>query len=448
MGKQWGTSVPGVVLAVVLFLVAAPLIAAPMPYALTNNFGQDSATELLVQWHNDAAVPSQLIQITRDDDPEFTRAREISVAGEAFSLSGQKGEFSPRNIFRATVQGLQKNTAYLYRVGEAGAWSPVFRHRTSGDTREFSFTVVADPQSGNHVDMSRTLRAAAAFAPDNRFFLMAGDITNEISKRPEEILSYTTTANEFNLRTPICATQGNHDTYWTTGDNVYRFGESTIFNAFVTFPGNGCDPDKNNSQSYYFQYNNLLVISLNTLVTDRQHAIQARWLKDVLEQDRAQRQSQYVLVLCHIGPFGNRYFEKWKEPLIRLSYGQIFSDYAVDLVFYGHDHTYARSNPIKIGESAGMDDIDFNPAPDGTIYSIVGATGPKFYDASDEEPARYFPVRTLSLKEMQPGVFVNVRVTAQKLLVQACRLAGTDPQAEPPIILDTYEVPAKNKNRP
>lgn len=419
------------------------------PYYITNNFGEDSSSELLVQWHNDSAILTQKIQITLEGDAEFLNAREMVVTGEPFSLSGEKGNFALRNIFRARVGELQANTKYIYRVGEKGSWSQIFYHETSGGGADFSFTVVADPQSGDHVEMRHVMRAANAFDRNNKFFLMAGDVVDEISKRPDEIISYTLAANEFNVRTPVVATQGNHDTYWTTGNDVYKFGEGTIFNAFVNFPDNGCESNKDKCQSYYYYYNNVLFVVLNTMVTDAQHAVQAQWLKGVLEHNRENKLSRYSIVMCHIGPFGNRYFEKWKEPVVRRSYGKIFSDFDVDIVFYGHDHTYARSNLIKIGADSAIDAIDFDPTPNGTIYSIAGATGPKFYDATDERSAEYYPYRTTTKMEMEPGVFVNVKVTADKLVVDAVRVAGTNTLGEevPQVLLDTYDVPAKNPSR-
>ncbi|MBN2683898.1 MAG: metallophosphoesterase family protein [Pontiellaceae bacterium] len=439
----------GGALCLTMFLGAFAAEAADVtaPYYITNNFGEDSSTELLVQWHNDAAIFTQKIQITMEGDDGFSDAREMVVVAEPFSLSGEKGTFALRNIFRARVEGLQANTKYIYRVGERGAWSQIFYHETSGGGADFSFTVVGDPQSGDHVDMRHVMRAANAFDSNNKFFLMTGDIVNEISKRPNEIISYTRAANEFNVKTPVVATQGNHDTYWTTGSDVYKFGESTIFNAFVNFPDNGCESNENDSQSYYYYYNNVLFVALNTMVTDAQHAFQAQWLKGLLEQNRKNKLSQYIIVMCHIGPFGNRYFEKWKEPVVRRSYGKIFSDFDVDIVFCGHDHTYARSNPIKIGDDSAINAIDFDPTPHGTIYSIAGATGPKFYDATDERSAEYYPFRTSTKLEMEPGVFVNVKVTAEKLVVEAIRVAGTNTQGEevPQISLDAYEVPAKSR---
>jgi hypothetical protein len=132
----------------------------------------------------------------------------------------------------------------------------------------------------------------------------------------------------------------------------------------------------------------------------------------------------------------------------------MFTDYNVDIVFSGHDHVYGRSNPIKITvEMTGENEDDnksrisdftimenagnFNAVTGGTVFSIVSATGPKFYNItqSDKWIPKYFPVRADNPRDNDPGVFVNVKVTAGKLTVTARRSDGRE--------LDTYEVAAK-----
>jgi len=424
--------------------------SGPRPYNITNNFGQDASSELLVQWHNIDSIDTQKLQIVPAAD-DFSKAQTITVTGENFESSGLVGEFESRNIFRAYVDGLSPDTSYKYRMGDTGGWSDTFYHLTSSvNDADFSFTVVTDPQSGDHVDMRNALKAADAFDANHRFYVMGGDLVDEIAMKPEEIVSYTNVANEFNIKRPIAATQGNHDTYYDGSlngtDNQYRFGEATVFNKFVTFPDNGWDDnaDKaNRSQSYYFYYNKVLIIMLNTMATgnnagtpEPNHSKQAQWLKDLLEKDRAEKSSRYTIVVTHISPFSGRSTERWLTPGVRAAYCKIFSDYEVDIVFAGHDHLYGRSNAIKVGTNTALSAITYTPTPGGTYYSIVGSTGPKFY-AQDAGFAaeQYFPVMTRTIDDITPGSFVNVKVTAEKIIVTAMRVDGNQ--------LDKYEVEAK-----
>jgi hypothetical protein len=70
-------------------------------------------------------------------------------------------------------------------------------------------------------------------------------------------------------------------------------------------------------------------------------------------------------------------------------------------------------------ENAG----NFNAVPGGTVFSIVSVTGLKSYNItqSDKWIPKYFPVRADNPRDNDPGVFVNVKVTAGKLTVTAKR---------------------------
>jgi acid phosphatase type 7 len=434
-----------------------PIPGLNAPYYITNNLGEDSSSEFYVQWHNDANVNTQKLQVVAATESDFDNATTIKVTGVSFQTSGNVGVFPLRKIFRARVTGLTPNTDYKYRMGDRGAWSDTYNYSTSsGTTDSFNFIVVSDPQSATHAEMTATLRAADDFDPYHKFYLMGGDLVDQIGLRPAEIVSYTNAAKEFNIKKPIAATQGNHDTHYTDG-TAYRFGEAEVFNAFITFPDNGGDTQADKakrSQSYYFYYNKVLIIMLNTMATsvgvtspDPVYTRQVNWLKDVLENDRTKGLSRYKIVLTHVGPLGSRDSNRYPTSNVRAAFAKIFTDYGVDIVFSGHDHVYARSNPIKITVNlvGGTNDTDlvnmenagnFNTVAGGTIFSVVSATGPKFYEItkSDTWIPKFFPKIT---DEQEPGVFVHVSVTEEKLIVTAKRIDNVL------VSLDSYEVMKK-----
>lgn len=412
------------------------------PYYITNNFGENAENELIVQWQNEVGSKYQRVQITTEDDPDFIYAHNVDATERILELdpSLKLGDYPARGVYRAEVKDLEPGTDYIYRVGANNAWSETYYHHTAdGKDYEFSFTISSDPQSPAHSDMVNTFRAANEYDPDHRFFYNCGDLVNDIGYHPEEIISYTNAASEFNRFKVVGAAQGNHDTYGTTGDNVYLFGEATVFNSFLTFPSNGFETNINKSNSYYFYYNNVLFITLNTLIEDSNYKAQADWLKQVLETNKETGRAEFIICTMHIGPIGNRYGDKWKESPIRKQYTPIFNEYKVDCVFYGHDHTYARTNPIVIDGNTNLATFDTTPDEEnGVIYSIVGATGPKFYG---EDQITYqkniWEVRTNSKDQVAPGVFVNVKVYEDQLLVHAMKADGTE--------LDNYSVPKKTR---
>ena len=448
--------------------------AGKIPYFITNNYAQDSSSGFMVKWHNDTDVTEQTIQVVKAG-LSFGDADDIQVAGEVFESIGNgtcpspislcsnaactgTGNYPARNIFKTTVADLEPATLYKYRIGTPGTWSNIYYHLTSGGTginRNFSFTVVTDTQNNVFNVMRTTLRTANEFDADNRFFLIAGDIVESIGLNPSEIENYTKAASEFNIARPIAVTQGNHDTYHNKVGHQFVFGEATIFNAYVTFPDNGFEDrfdGPNRSKSYYFYYNDVLIVMLNTFATQGRtgitvpnHAAQASWLKEILEYDKANKLSKFRIIATHIPAFGGRGSgddrEPWLTPDVRAAYGKICTDYNVDIFFAGHEHVYARSNPIKIGANTALASINYGPTPGGTIYSIAGSTGPKFYDfrnptgtANQFIPLTY-PVK-FDQSGISPGMFINVKVTEKKLTVTAKRVNADG-------VLDAYEVPVK-----
>ena len=290
------------------------------------------------------------------------------------------------------------------------------------------------------------------------------------------------------------ANSGYPHSGWSYGNGTFRrishergyfvhWSEGRTFNAFTVFPKNGfisniegcecqfCEAaptvtEKDIGQSYYFYYNNVLFIMLNTIVSDDHHLKQAEWLDNLLKHDRANNLSKYTIIATHFGLFGNHYWEyadthgPWddqgKIPFVREVYGKIITDHGVDIVFSGHDHTYARSNPFKIGEDTSLDAIDFGPTPGGTVFSIAGSTGPKSY-APHPDSNSYARISQLwahrttanaaSDSGILPGMFINVQVTPEKLIVNAIRRSNTtNPTTSAQAVgqvKDTYEVLAK-----
>ncbi|MCL2722127.1 MAG: metallophosphoesterase family protein [Treponema sp.] len=455
-----------ILMLLVLIFAGCPqgAVSGGVPYNITNNFAEDSSTGFIVQWHNDKNVGAQVIQIIEENESfEIENARAIVVRGVLWNPTRTPenrdvGNYTPRNIFRTEVTGLNPGTLYKYRIGSPKGWSETFYHLTSGGSNtNFSFTIGADTQDDLFNQMKATFRAANEFDADNRFFLIAGDISDYPQNNINEFPNYTKAANEFNIRTPIAATQGNHDTYLNSNPSnrdEYMFGSAEVFNSFIVFPENGWDQGEHHgphrSKSYYFYYNNVLFIMLNTMASQNEtstrepnHTAQAKWLEDILQKDKDEGLSKYIIILTHIPFFAGRGSSSSNEPWlvapVREAYGKLISDFNVDIVFSGHDHVYARSNPIRIGTSTSLRDINFNAVRNGTIFSIAGSIGPKIY--TFRNPAGFtnqfiplsYPVRT---DQQSPGMFVNVKVTDEKLIVTAKRLGVETP-------LDTYEVFAK-----
>ncbi|MCL2442489.1 MAG: metallophosphoesterase family protein [Treponema sp.] len=457
-----------------------PDVSGGPPYNITNNFAEDSSTGFIVQWHNDTDVPSQTLQYV-EESGNWSDATEIIVTGVLWNPTKTPtdvGPYTARNIFRTEVSGLTPATKYQYRMGSPGNWSETFYHLTSnGSFTNFSFTVGADTQDNVFNQMKATFNAANTYDSDNRFFLVAGDISDYPQEDINEFPNFLKAVNELTNRLPVVTTQGNHDTYLvnTSNRDGYVFGSAEVYNSFITSPNNGwarktgqANAGPHRSDSYYFYYNEVLIIMLNTMATQNatgpaepNHAAQRTWLENVLKNDKDNNLSKYIIAVTHIPFFAGRGLsstpsasEPWLMANTRAAYGKIFSDYDVDIVFFGHDHVYTRSNPIKFGTNTALawmyDNNVFNTVTNGTIYSIAGSIGPKIY-AFRNHPAdptaapvstnihTYIPYHWPTRTDAQsPGMFINIKVTAENLNVTVRRLNQNDN-------MDSYVVPAKQR---
>lgn len=402
-----------------------------LPYNITNNFGEDASRELLVLWHNDASIETQYIEYTDELDIDFENATKISVEGQLWSTSGSVGTYTERKVFRVAINDLEPDSNYIYRVGTTNAWSIVFHHRTAEIDGTFSFTGVTDAQTASHEMMVITMNAANNFDDDNRFFLNTGDMVDYMGSQPGQIADYALKANQINNQRVIATVLGNHETYNTSNAEVRD--ESTVYDGFFYNPQNGLDGEGNLSRkntSYFFYYNNVLFVMLNTVISN--HATQAEWIKDVLEADKnSDRPAQYIIVGAHYGPFGNYFYLNSNMDDIKKHYAPIFTEYEVDIVLFGHDHTYFRTNPLKIGYGGQL--ASFDAVEGGVYYMSMATTGPKFL-AGQEASREQFAVCTM--EALSSGVFVNVKVTREKLAIHAKSVAGSE-------VDDYFEIPAK-----
>ena len=199
-----------------------------------------------------------------------------------------------------------------------------------------------------------------------------------VTRNPERVLalgdlSYATTANcwldildKNNLEWPVTKIAiGNHDDTSSTLLNQY-------LNAFDMA-----------HQYRSFQYRNAHFITLSTEIpTD---SAQFNFTKSNLARAASDPNTDWIIVIMH-KPMYTSPNNHGADATMRDLYHPVFDQYGVDLVLYGHNHSYERSYPLR------YDDVG-NPAtpiktssetqnyvnPDGIIFATVGTAGKSIY---------------------------------------------------------------------
>ncbi|WP_116244677.1 metallophosphoesterase family protein [Nocardiopsis sp. FIRDI 009] len=335
----------------------APTLAATAE-RVTLSPTADPGTSQTVTWRaSDDYAPVLEIAAVADSD------RIRRVAG--VRTGGSRGTH-----YRATVRGLDPDTAYRYRVGDAdGVLGDWHTFTTAGDDSDpFRFLYFGDVQNDISSGAAPTIRAALADAPDAELAVHSGDLVDSAENDRQWGEWYDAFGVEATGGVNQVAAPGNHE-----------YSRRELSGHWpLQFPGAGNGPDHEalDGTVYYTDHQGVRFIVLNSNYAyapggdqDGWLGSQEEWLRGVLA-DNPQR---WTVVTFHHPVFSSTpgrdngpLRERWLD---------VFEDYGVDLVLQGHDHSYGRGN--MVANRTGDPDVQTGP-----VY-VVAVTGPKMYRVDD-----------------------------------------------------------------
>lgn len=431
-------------------LLAAPAYAdtAALSDIVLGIGGTESQRNL--SWYSDVDT-AQVVQVA---PASAVVAGAFPAQSTSFAATGgptTSGEF---NRF-ATVTGLTANTAYVYRVGAEGSWSPTYNFRTQKFTGDFNFLFFGDPQLGSSGNLASdtagwvdTLDVATKTYPNAEMLFSSGDQVESAANESQ----YTSFLSPDLLRQiPFVATNGNHD----VGSKAYE----QHFNTPNTDRTAGAASSGTSSGGdYWFIYKDVLFMNINSNSRDASHIA---WMNKVVEEHGDEAKWK-VLAFHHSiyssGPHSSDSDVADRRNVLPTA----ISNAGIDLVLQGHDHSYARSYLIRNGEkadateAAGAESVVAGPG--GVLYVTANsASGSKYYDlknqnlwwlsAQNQEKVRNYTavdvsdsaitVKTLRSQAKDAGTAVN-SVVDQVTLTRAVtpdtdsqELSVTVPEAAP-----------------
>jgi predicted phosphodiesterase len=241
-------------------------------------------------------------------------------------------------VHKATIPGLETETSYVYRVRSGGNATATFSFTTAPKTTSPFVTAWWGDNHNGTVTLATHVTNLLAHAPN--MICVAGDMVNSgnaISEwhnywfKPLETLNAAQT-------TPVIYARGNHD------------GEHALAYAYSTLPGN--------EAWFAFDYGNSRFIFLDSEVSTGTPTDQFTWLQSELSRPETQ-QAAYRIVCFHRPPYCN----VWNgggyigETFVRNDWVPLFTQYNVDIVISGHQHSYQRG------------------ATNGVVYVVSGGGG-------------------------------------------------------------------------
>jgi len=385
--------------------IAVGGVAAAMPATAADTTATDTAgytgivlgvgadeTQRMVTWYT-SADSAQVVQVA----PTASVVDGVfPVDASTYSATGSANIASSGGFNRhATITGLTENTAYSYRVGAEGAWSPAYSFATQSFEGGYDFLFFGDPQIGASGNLAKdqagwtdTLDVALAANPSAEILVSGGD---QVETANTETQWNAFLAPDKLRQYPWAATIGNHD----VGGKAYEQHLATPnTDRSATLYANGQPTSNTSGGDYWYIYKDVLFIDLNSnsYATkqggggDEAHLA---YVTDVVNQHGAD--AKYTVLVYHHAIYSAAAHAKDADNKVRrVDFPTAFSNLGVDLVLQGHDHVYTRSYLIKNGEKADPAEqpgaADVYSGPGGVLYVTANsASGSKYYDITSPD---------------------------------------------------------------
>lgn len=315
------------------------------------------ATKMNYAWYSKTADEAKIRISTNVDMSKTTEADGSNTYSENYKeFTGTSKEYKKIDDVtyyanKVTITELKENTTYYYQCLVDGKWTSVKKFKT-GDTSNFSFLYVGDPQIGaskgqtptesseaqsadiaarnDAFSWNKTLTAAISEHSDVDFIVSAGDQINNTGDDNGQEREYAGFLSADVLsNVPVVPTIGNHDSKFANYQNHFNVPNAYTEEQNATPAGN----------DYYYTYGDVLFIVLNT--NNYNCADHEALIK---KAEQAAPNAKWKIVTFHHDIYGSGYDHSDSDGIVlRTQLTTLLDKYDIDVVLQGHDHTYSRS---------------------------------------------------------------------------------------------------------
>ena len=403
-------------------------------YHIVTTVCEDAATGVTVNYHCNRS--DSYVLVTQADDSTFRHAKKVKPVSRPWSTAGIENTSTEstfytkeRYVCHATLNGLEADSLYIYRIVAGRTRSDVRRFKTAGEKGAWNFVAFTDFQHRENPVTLPLIQTMKEIAGDPSLVVCSGDHIDVAGNEYE----WTFLLDSEVFRDFVYAASPGDHAYWAsdrTPDGHYpQYDKPHTFVNLFKFPDNGAASSP--GSSYWFRYNNVLFVALDmhnsNLSAGPRFDDQAAWFAQTM--DRLQGTYQYLVVLMHKSVFGSDRVDAAVARNIRPQWAPIFQKYGVDLVLSGHDHIYSRTYALD-GDRRAED-----PAR-GTFYLDMGSSGDKWRSPDEslvEGDALH--ARVIDLKASTQSCACNIEVDAREMHVTVY-----DQHAQ---AIDRFTIPAR-----
>ncbi len=336
-----------------------------VPDHIMLSFSGDPHTSVTVTWRTSVDIEHGYIEYWEQGTNEKVRLDAVTKTLES--------DIDISNFFWATPSGLKPGTKYNYTIGSENIRSDVFSFETEQENlTKFKFLIISDHQknspweSPDYSVVTNLIKSALEKHPDVKFIFTAGDNCdngqNELQwngmfmglKGIIESIPYMQTTGNHDNRGYIC--------YLPEPVGKFYLDHADYFDSQFehSYPCNG--PEGYKTENYSFDYGNahFTVIGINA----PQEV--APWAyDDIHSSDKTWKLGAYHFPIYPVMPEGqNDDAYPWLRRPIEQG--------RLDILFAGHEHSFARTYPMKNDEM-------FDRPSQGVVHYIMGNSGRSIY---------------------------------------------------------------------
>ena len=353
-------------------------------------------------WYTTLASANSDVQVVEQTSGQPNFEKALKFKGN-YTVSTHAPNFPMEVVHKANATGLKAGTIYAYRVGDESLnlWSDIGTFETAASTGAFTFIDIADTQAKSEDESilsGGTIKKAFETIKNAKFIAINGDIVdtglNEVQW--DNMFKYS---KDNLMNTTILPVAGNHEEQKNSFIEHFNVpspvGASTETGAY-----------------YSVDYAETHFIVLNTNEDSKEFAdltpAQVEWLK--LDATTAkQAGAKWLILIMHKGPYTTSNHASDDDIMgdngVRTLIAPLLASLDVDFVLQGHDHIYARTQPIADGKAVASSiskkslngkSIDYYNQPEGTIYMIPATAGPKVYYRNKEMDSTYYDLFALA----------------------------------------------------
>ena len=377
---------------------------SPAPDHIMLSLCGDSRTTIAVTWRTDCSVKHGWMEVRSADEKDGIPLRFEAVTRYF------RSDIDESYLHTAKPAGLRPGTKYIYTVGDNIHRSPEYSFRTEPENlTEYSFLIIADEQNTEpfsapeYRPVRRLLDMALERCPDARFIVSLGDNVDN-GENELQWNGFFHGLDGITQNIPIMLLTGNHE---NRGFRVYEenrmegkyyLDHADAFDCMFreSYPLNG--PAGYETENFSFDYGNVHFVFLGVNAYEETGA----WaLEDLTASSKTWK----------LAAFHYPVFPLMPEGVGGMFYGKIpdaLDAGKVDILFSGHEHSFARSYPIRGYEM-------FDRPSEGTVHYILGNSGDNGFSSNAGKVWHYnfYP------QEERNSMYARVDVTPKRLTVTA-----------------------------